>query len=91
LVARREILKALERPNFSGSKEKQSIKLRNLITGTKLTYLSRNTVSLFRDLSDTDETRVKFMLCPPSLRFIQRGNIGDPTLYTEATTKRNPF
>ncbi|KAJ5462808.1 hypothetical protein N7475_007752, partial [Penicillium sp. IBT 31633x] len=35
--------------------------------GTKLAHLSRNTVSIFRDLSDTDETRVTFILYPPDL------------------------
>ncbi|OQE10128.1 hypothetical protein PENFLA_c001G10950 [Penicillium flavigenum] len=35
--------------------------------GTKLAHPSRNAVSVFRDLSDTDETRVTFMLYPPDL------------------------
>ncbi|KXG51318.1 uncharacterized protein PGRI_093300 [Penicillium griseofulvum] len=35
--------------------------------GTRLAHPSRNAVSIFRDLSDTDETRVTFMLYPPDL------------------------
>ncbi|KOS37044.1 hypothetical protein ACN38_g12187 [Penicillium nordicum] len=39
----------------------------NSTWGTRLAHPSRNAVSVFRDLSDTDETRVTFMLYPPDL------------------------
>ncbi|KAJ5778810.1 hypothetical protein N7457_006530, partial [Penicillium paradoxum] len=35
--------------------------------GTRLTYLSRYTVSIFRDLSNINETRVIFKLYPLDL------------------------
>ncbi|KAJ5153980.1 uncharacterized protein N7500_009419, partial [Penicillium coprophilum] len=38
-----------------------------IIVGTRLAYLSRPTVSIFRDLSNIDEARVTFMLYPQDL------------------------